>query len=113
MTKGVRSLPAARSDPGHLQTSADDTVKDGPALICLIGRLELQKYLSPLALRSGLFQIAQYCFAGFAQQGQFGNRTRLRVPHAKDLLLPVNVLQTQRDDFAGSQAVSGQRIKKA
>src|SRR5664279_2171824 len=112
MTKGVRSLPAARSDPGHLQTSADDTVKDGPALICLIGRLVLQKYLSTLALRSSLFQIAQYCFAGLAQQGQFGNRARLRVPHANDLFLPVNVLQTQRDDFAGSQAVSGQQHQK-
>src|SRR5260370_3126240 len=75
MTKGVRSLPAARSDPSHLQTSADDTVKNGSALICLIGRLELQKYLSTLAFRSGLFQIAQYCFAGFAQQGQFGKAT--------------------------------------
>src|SRR5664279_2083307 len=112
MTKGVRSLPTARSNPGHLQTSADDTVQDGPALIWLIGRLELQKYLSILALRPGLFQIAQYCFAGFAQQGQFGNRARLRVPHAKDLFLPVNVLQTQRDDFAGSQAVSGQQHQK-
>src|ERR1017187_5291199 len=106
MTKGVRALPAARSDSGHLQTSADDTVKNRPAFICLIGRPDLQKYLSTLALRSGLFQIAQYCFTRFAQQGQFGNRARLRVPHAKDLFLPVNVLQTQRDDFAGSQAVS-------
>src|SRR5260370_37196339 len=112
MTKGVRCLTAARRDPGHLQTSADDTLKDGPALICLIGRLELQKYLSTLALRSGLFQITQYCFAGFAQQGQFGNRARLRVSHSKDLFLPVNVLQTQRDDFAGSQAVSGQQHQK-
>src|SRR6266545_2234689 len=108
MTKGVRALPPTRSDSGHLQTSADDTVQDGPALICLIGRPELQKYLSTLALRSGLLQIAQYCFAGFAQQGQFGNRARLRVPHSKDLFLPVNVIQTQRDDFASSQAVSGQ-----
>src|ERR1017187_2980234 len=112
MTKGVRALPAARSDSGHLQTSADDTVKNRPAFICLIGRPDLQKYLSTLALRSGLFQIAQYCFTRFAQQGQFGNRARLRVPHAKDLFLPVNVLQTQRDDFAGSQAVSGQKHQK-
>src|ERR1017187_6820690 len=112
MTKGVRALPATRSDSGHLQTSADDTVKDGPAFICLIGRPDLQKYLSTLGLRSGLFQIAQYCFTGFAQQGQFGNRARLRVPHAKDLFLPVDVLQTQRDDFTGSQAVSGQQRQK-
>src|SRR3984893_8533055 len=37
---------------------------------------------------------------------------RFRVPHAKDLFLPINVLQTQRDDFAGSQAVSGQQHQK-
>src|ERR1039458_8035521 len=43
MTKGVGALPATRSDSGHLQTSADDTVKDRPAFICLIGRPDLQK----------------------------------------------------------------------
>ena len=75
-------------------------------------RPDLQEYLSTLALRSELFQIAQYCFTGFAQQGQFGNRARLGVPHAKDLFLPVDVLQTQRDDFTGSQAVSGQQRQK-
>src|ERR1039457_6699052 len=112
MTKGVGALPAAGTDSGHLQTSADDTVEDRPASICLIGRLDLQKHLPTRALRSGLFQIAQYCFAGFGQQGQFENRARLRVPHSKDLFLPVNVLQPQRDDFAGSQAVSGQQHQK-
>src|ERR1035438_7719824 len=96
MPNRVRSRPAGRSDPGHLQTSADDTIKDGPAFICLIGRLELQKYLSTLALRSGLFQIAQYCFTGLAQQRQLGSHACLRVPYAKDLFLPVDVLQTDR-----------------
>src|ERR1035438_6651044 len=96
MTKGVRALPAPRSHSGHLQTSADDTVKDGPAFIWLIGRPHLQKYLSTLALRSGLFQIAQYCFTGLAQQRQLGSHACLRVPYAKDLFLPVDVLPTDR-----------------
>src|ERR1039457_1706761 len=112
MTKGVRALPAARSDSAIFRRAPMTQLRIDPPFICLIGRPDLQKYLSTLALRSGLFQIAQYCFTRFAQQGQFGNRARLRVPHAKDLFLPVNVLQTQRDDFAGSQAVSGQKHQK-
>ena len=81
MTKGVRPLPTAGRDPGHLQTSADDTVQDGPAFICLMGAWVANT--SRRLLSVWPFQIAQYCFAGFAQPGQFGNRARLRVSHSR------------------------------
>src|SRR5215831_6400906 len=112
MAKGVRALPSAWSDSSHLQTSADDTIKDRSVFIGPIRRLDLQKQLSMLARWSTLLQIAQHRFADFTKQRQFGFRPRLRVPHVKDLFLPVDVLQTQGDNFAGSQAISGQQHQK-
>ena len=91
ITKGVRALPSARSDSSHLQTSADDTIKDRSVFIAPIRRLDLQKQLSMLALWSSLLQITQHRFADFTKQRQFGFRPCLRVPHAKDVFLLVNV----------------------
>src|ERR1017187_9911734 len=77
MTKGVRALPAARSDSAIFRRAPMTQLRIDPPFICLIGRPDLQKYLSTLALRSGLFQIAQYCFTRFAQQAHSAGRPQI------------------------------------
>ena len=111
MTKGVRSLPAARSDPGHLQTSADDTVKDGPTFICQIGRLEFRPpdACSPVWPFPNSSVLLRRVRAARAVRKPRPSSSAVREGSLSASQCPP---QTQRDDFAGSQAVSGQQHQK-
>src|SRR5262245_37202592 len=73
MAKSVRALPSSRSDSSHLQSSADDTIKDRSVFIGPIRRPDLQKQLSMLALWSSILEIAQHRFTGFQSIDDTGN----------------------------------------
>src|SRR5664279_2046563 len=111
MSEGVWSLLARHHYIGGVQAASDHALQTGAILERSTRRVQTEKHLSQRRWRPRLFQVREERFSGFLQQGQAGERPCLRVPNMKDVLLPVDVIETERRNLASPQPVRREQLE--
>src|SRR4051812_7056342 len=105
MTECVGAAFSSHRNFGSIDPTPDGCVEARPAPECSKRCSVADEQLSRRRPRTCLLQICQDRLADLRQQGQVGCPSGLTVPYPDDLLVPIQILQSQASDLTSPHTI--------